>query len=803
MHGNPVSNAVLKVLSRLPDAKQNGRSWMAKCPCHDDGKASLSISQGDDGRALVNCFAGCSVDNIVASIGLTKADLFDDSTRRNGHPAPKSAHNASSNGQSPKSQAFATSDEALAELVRRQGPYSRVWPYHDANGVLIGLVVRWDLPDGGKDIRPLSLRDDGWHISGMIEPRPLYCLPELAGASRVYVCEGEKAADAVRSIGLVATTSPNGSNSANKADWSSLAGKEIIILPDNDPPGQKYADAVAAILATIAPAPVVKVVELPNLPHQGDAHDFVAEHTSSDIGEIRTIVETLANEAKSVNVTAPPVTDCWVPFPVEALPNPLRILVIAGAKAIGCDPSYIALPLLTVMSAAIGTTRRLELKRGWEASVTLWVAIVGESGTSKTPAFKLAMRAIRKMQYKALTWHQEKMAEYQTSFARYEKAHSQWKRSKSEDDPPDMPEIPKAVRYVVSDTTVEALAPMLLANPRGVLLSRDELAGWIGSFDRYASGKGGADASHWLSMHNGDSIIVDRKTGFPRTIFVKQAAVSVCGGIQPGILNRALGKEHRESGLAARLLLTCPPRLPKRWTDADIDPALETDIEHLLDRLLELQPTHGVDGEPRAVVIRLTPEAKELFKAFYNEHADEQVELTGDLSAAWSKLEEYAARLALIVHFVRWAANDPTLADPDEVDAVSMEAGITLTNWFKNEARRVYSLLGESDGDRDQRRLFEWLTRKGCPMTAREVQQGCRWIDDAAAAETALNALAKAGLGYWELSPPGQRGQPTRRFRLSTPSTVYGNTSNPMENGNTVDVDTVDEADSGTHGDAA
>jgi hypothetical protein len=109
------------------------------------------------------------------------------------------------------------------------------------------------------------------------------------------------------------------------------------------------------------------------------------------------------------------------------------------------------------------------------------------------------------------------------------------------------------------------------------LLSRDELAGWIGSFDRYVGGKSGADAAHWLSMHNGENIVVDRKSGYPPTIFVPQACVSVCGGIQPPILHRALGVEHRESGLAARLLLTCPPRKPKKWSEADIDPEAEAE----------------------------------------------------------------------------------------------------------------------------------------------------------------------------------------------------------------------------------
>ncbi len=319
---------------------------------------------------------------------------------------------------------------------------------------------------------------------------------------------------------------------------------------------------------------------------------------------------------------------------------------------------------------------------------------MGESGTSKTPAFKLVMRPLRELQTKALETHGEVMLQYETDLAHYEKAMSEWKRSKKNEEPPPVkPDPPQAARYVVNDTTVEALAPMLQSNPRGVLMARDELAGWLGSFDRYSSGAGGADASNWLSMFNGESIIVDRKTGHPRTIYVPQASVSITGGIQPAILHRALGTQHRESGLAARLLLTCPPRKPKRWTEADIDPESEAALATLFGRLYDLHPTVDSQGHPCPMIVRMTREAKSAWKNYYNRHAVEQTDLTGELSAAWSKLEEYVARIALVIHCVRWAANDPKLESPDVVDAISMKAAIRLTEWFKFEARRVYALL--------------------------------------------------------------------------------------------------------------
>lgn len=793
----------LKLLhSKLPGMRKSGSGWMARCPAHDDRRASLSIAQGDDGTALVKCHAGCDTSAVLAAVGLELRDLFaatDSKPNRNGKPA--------SNGRT-----FTTANEAVAELERRHGKRSALWTYHDAQGEPVGVVVRWDRPTG-KDIRPVARHGDGWRIGAMQDPRPLYGLPGLAAAKRVLVVEGEKAADAARSIGLAATTSSGGAMGARKTDWRPLAGKEVWILPDNDAPGRKYAETVAGILAKLTPAPAVRIVELPKLPKGGDIVDWIDGHgDAAEPASMRAKIETLAQAAEPWRPSIEADDLAFRPFPVDTLPEPIRGFVAAGARAIGCDPSYLALPLLVALAAAIGTTRRLELKRGWHVLPILWGAIVGESGTAKTPAFRLVMRPVHERQRKALERHAEEMKRHETELAQWEKDYAAWKRSKNAtEEPPAKPDTPHAERYIVADTTVEALAPILMTNPRGLLLARDELAGWIGSFDRYAGkGKAGTDAANWLSMFNAESIIVDRKTGISRTIHVSQAAVCVTGGIQPGILQRALSSEHRESGLAARLLLSCPPRKAKKWTEADIDPKAEAELAELFDRLYGLQPDQGDDGKARPVLVRLDALAKSAWTAYYDAHAIEQVDLTGDLSAAWSKLEEYATRLALVIHYVRWAAGD--LTDERVLDAESMQAGILLAEWFKNEARRVYAMLDESDADRDQRRLVEWIERKGGPVTAREVQQGCRWLKEPGAAEEALEGLAKAGRGTWEQALAGQRGQPTRRFRLSTVSTrqhvygipdcpgatqpaVYGNSGFPWENHNTVDVDSVDDAE--------
>src|SRR5690606_32254860 len=108
----------------------------------------------------------------------------------------------------------------------------------------------------------------------------------------------------------------------------------------------------------------------------------------------------------------------------------------------------------------------------------LWTAVVGESGTAKTPAFRLALNFVRKVEGKALKRHQDEVQDFEVKEAHYEREFAEWKKGTAgAGDPPEKPEMPQPQRFIVGDVTMEALAPILLANPRGVLLARDELAG--------------------------------------------------------------------------------------------------------------------------------------------------------------------------------------------------------------------------------------------------------------------------------------------------------------------------------------
>jgi putative DNA primase/helicase len=146
--------------------------------------------------------------------------------------------------------------------------------YTDAGGAVLGYMWRFDV-DGGKEFRPLTLwgagdgRKSEWRWEAWPSPRPLYCLHQLAlrPLAPVVVCEGEKAVDAAARLlsDFVTVTSPNGSKSAGKADWSVLKGRSVLVWPDADEAGVAYAQRVAEFAAAAGAVSIAIVAPPPNV----------------------------------------------------------------------------------------------------------------------------------------------------------------------------------------------------------------------------------------------------------------------------------------------------------------------------------------------------------------------------------------------------------------------------------------------------------------------------------------------------------------------------------------------------------
>jgi P4 family phage/plasmid primase-like protien len=228
------------VLSRLKGVVpgQNGHDWSALCPAHEDRKRSLSVRATENGTILLKCHSGCSAKSIVEAIGLSMADLFPDT-------GPGTS----------------------------RGTIIKTYDYVDEKGRILFQAVRFH-PKDFRQRRPDGKGGWTWKLGDV--RRVLYRLPDIIGAPKdqtVFVVEGEKDADRLAQENIVATTCAMGAGKWRSEYNAALAGRPVVILPDNDEPGRKHAEQVAASLRRVAAS--VKVVPLPGLPPKGDVSDWL------------------------------------------------------------------------------------------------------------------------------------------------------------------------------------------------------------------------------------------------------------------------------------------------------------------------------------------------------------------------------------------------------------------------------------------------------------------------------------------------------------------------------------------------
>ncbi len=226
------SDPLDRVLGALRGAglrvKGAGGRFRAQCPVHSDTRESLAVTWRD-GKVLLRCFAGCRTSAVVNGLGLRMADLFSGPRASRGSQVPVACY------------AYADRDGVvLAEKVRLQ-PKS----------------FRWRKPDGTAGLGGVEL--------------PVYRLPALVGVEEVLIVEGEKAADALADLGLVATCGPAGAGFWPVRFTTALAdagARTVVVLPDNDRSGRRHAVNVAR--SCVEHGLTAKIVDLPNLPLAGD-----------------------------------------------------------------------------------------------------------------------------------------------------------------------------------------------------------------------------------------------------------------------------------------------------------------------------------------------------------------------------------------------------------------------------------------------------------------------------------------------------------------------------------------------------
>jgi hypothetical protein len=422
----------------------------------------------------------------------------------------------------------------------------------------------------------------------------------------------------------------------------------------------------------------------------------------------------------------------YKPFPVETLPPSMQTFVTQGARATGCDPVAIALPALCAVAGILGGACRLQVKSTWQAPPILWGCLLGESGSRKSPAMRLALAPLREYEKAA-------HSESQTASPPWVQASSLYTKT-----PPR--------RLLVSDTTADALAQIAQENPLGLLLARDELAGFFGDIEQY----GGGEEAFYLSAYDGEQVTLDRKTNREH-IFVPQAALSIIGTCQPAVFARLMKLQRRESGFLARFLVVEPPTSPSDLPDESLDDSILDNWRTTIARLLTFNSQ---------INLTLDEDSQALYRDFFRAHNEAAKNETGDWRAFLAKAEQLPLRLALVLHHIHLAEESESPSIPphiptrsvskgspsSHIPAHTMASSIQLTRWFIQEAQRVYYLLSATPEERLAYELESWIRQaQGGKTTVTQIKNQAPAIfhDQLFYPQSLLQILEHKSRGEW------------------------------------------------------
>ncbi len=470
-------------------------------------------------------------------------------------------------------------------------------------------------------------------------------------------------------------------------------------------------------------------------------------------------------------------------FPIDVLSERWQQFIVLAARGAGTTIAHVVVPLLGIASSLIGTARRVQASRSWTQPMTLWVGVVGFSGSGKTPGIDVTKRATSTVERNSSSEIAKRRRSHAERVEAARAARALWKKEVEEAAKGNLVSLDKyrsavnavppmpaeaadpgefvAPRLYASDVTIERLAVLLQARPQGMLLISDELSGLFLNMSRY---NGGSDREFWLEAWNGGRYTVERMGRLPIT--VEHLLVGITGGLQPDKLARSFGGDL--DGMYARVLFVWPaePAYQRLTNEIAED---EPELANTLERLANLPGGQGEDGgfAPRAVP--LSSDALEMFEAFRQFHSVRKESLDGREREWWAKTPAHVLRLAGTLSFLGWSmAGGP---EPKCIEAEFMAAAIRLVrDFFWHHARASLRQIGLSERHADARRVLRWIrAQKRAKVSSEDVRRDAlAQTLDGGQTQALLAELVKAGwLGPPKMEKLVGRGRPAYRWPVN------------------------------------
>ena len=640
------------------------------------------------------------------------------------------------------------------------------------SGVML-FRIRMDHPnaeDNMKWITPFSFINDKWELKEPEFPngKPLYIQKPDKSSRKFYIVEGEKKVDALGKLGLNAVTSGS-STSAGKANWKPLQGYEVVIWPDHDEPGQKYAKAVSEKLSTLTSQIKWIDVEKLNLPIGGDICDWLETNplaTKEEIESLPTIEPDIFIEwpdPESLGHSLHLVD----PLPMEIVPEPFRDWIKDVSHRMQCPPDFVASAVIALCGSLIGTKCGIKPKQNddWLVIPNLWGGVVGRPSMLKTPSLMEALKPLGRLEAEAkknfnAEWERYEIDQMESQ-AKKEAFKSAMKSSagNKKDCKPmntikkemlelDEPEKPRITRYKSNDATIEKLSELLNENPNGLLLFRDELVGLLAGWEKPGRE---SDRAFFLEAWDGTGSHTTDRIG-RGTTFTENLCLSLFGGIQPSKLTSYLlqmtGLEN--DGLIQRLQLLVYPDELQKWKLVDEKPNREARERafNVIQKLATFDPTNILATQydhDRFPSLRFSPEAQNIFNEWLTDLESNKLR-SEDSPLILEHLGKYRSlmpTLALIFHLI-------DIADDSSSGPVSLQAAknaVAFCEYLESHARRVYGLV--ADIDQQAAAVLAEKIQAGKlndGFSIRDVQRkGWRLLNSNKLAQTACDELVEIG----------------------------------------------------------
>jgi len=356
------------------------------------------------------------------------------------------------------------------------------------------------------------------------------------------------------------------------------------------------------------------------------------------------------------------------PFPVDVFPKVLQEVIFESNDKYQFSIDYLGAGILSAVSASIGNSLKVEVKKGWIEKANLFTVIVGRPGDSKSHALNFCFKPIHIKE-------NQMYSEYSQLLEAYENDAESSDKSKNKK--------PFLKKLLISDFTPEALTLHHSLNPKGLYIYVDELNGWIKNFNRYNNS---GEAEVYLSLWSGTSISYERASG--KCLRINDPFVGVIGSTQISVLH-SFAKDGRSSnGFMDRLLFVYPEiQKTLKWNiDKVEDNILEnyfSIITNMIERARELEETK---------VFTFEEKAKQYLFDWQNNRPDTflfEYERSIEI-----KLQQYVVRFALLLHCLDQSiTNEPF----KPVTLKAVEGGVSLFEYFHYSAIKVRQELVKKD----------------------------------------------------------------------------------------------------------